>query len=104
MPMLQGLQNFGAGQDTHGEDVDADALGAVPGGALDEADELVVAAVHAAVGQQPDEVQGVVRKSLRDVLPAVQLEGRAVLQRNVHQPRALVDHLARACGQHTATG
>lgn len=60
---------------TNREDVHADALGAILGCALEKANELVAAAVHASVGQQADEVHGVVREGLRDVFPAIQLEG-----------------------------
>lgn len=62
----------------------------------DGANQLVVAAVHAAVRQEPDEVHGVVGKGLADQLPARALKHLARGQRQVDQTRALVHDLPRA--------
>lgn len=89
------------------QDVDPDALGAALDCALDAADQLVEAAVHAAVTQQADEVHGVLREGLADQLPARQLKHLAIGQRHVHQAGTLVDHLgevwAPGAGQEART-
>ena len=81
----------------HSQYVHANALGAVLGRAMHKAQQLVDARVHAAIRQQADKVQGVLRERLTDVLPPVQLERRPILQRDVHEPRTLINHLPGAC-------
>lgn len=76
--------------------MDANALSTVLLGALQEANELIVAAVDTTIGQQTNEVHSVVCEGVLDVLPAVARERVPVLQSDVDQPGALIDDLAGA--------
>ena len=62
--------------------------------------QLVIAAVHPAIGQQADQVQRPASGCRRNVLPAIQLKELATLQRVVHQPGPLV-HLLQNHGLFT---
>lgn len=74
--------------------MDPDALCAVFLSTLQEADQLVVSAVHTAIREKPDEVDGISLERVRDVLPASASKGAAILECNVYQPGALVYDLA----------
>lgn len=62
---------------------------------LDKEPELIVAAVHAAIRQQADQVQCVLLGRWLQVFPAIQVEKFTGLQRLVHQRRPLA-HLSKS--------